>query len=187
MEDYLVELKVKNNKLYSKMLEVGCKTPPELHRLSGIGLAHIYEYLNMKKSPVGRGSRNWNKSALQLAEFFGCLPDELFNEQQMYSPLEINTASVELGGEAIRALTGDKSLLEQYAEDEMISEVHKVLNKVSPRHRKVFEGVYLEGKFLDEAAEDIGVTLERVRQMNIKTMKDIRVALGDVRELYGEV
>jgi len=50
--------------------------------------------------------------------------------------------------------------------------------KIPERARRIFYGIYREGRTLDALSNDEGISRERVRQIAIRLMKQVRAAMG---------
>jgi len=51
--------------------------------------------------------------------------------------------------------------------------------RLSPREKSVIAGRFVQGKTLHEAGESLGVSVERVRQIELKAMRKLRNKIAD--------
>ena len=77
MKDYRVEVKVKNNYLFSLMQSYGIDNVSQLSKATGISLAALYSYLNLTKTPHTKTGA-LSAPVQALCSFFSCAVDDLF-------------------------------------------------------------------------------------------------------------
>ena len=197
MKDYRIEIKVKNNVLYTLMKKRGIENPSQLSRLSGVGLPTVYNYMNLKDIPYTRQGRGADvklakgefiPTVLKLAEFLSVTPYEMFPLQHLDRPLLTNKAESELSFEEITQYIlpgGDKPLLEDglyspeqkvYEEErhDAISEVLKTLTKKEEAALRGHFGLDTPGKSLREIGEGQGTSSESVRLTVKRAIRKLR-------------
>ena len=201
MKDYRIEIKVKNNVLYTLMKKRGIENPSQLSRLSGVGLPTVYNYMNLKDIPYTRQGRGadvklakgeFKPTVLKLAEFLSVTPYEMFPLQHLDRPLLTNKAESELSFEEITQYIlpgGDKPLLEDglyspeqkvYEEErhDAISEVLKTLTKKEETALRGHFGLDTPGKSLKGIGEELGdgegLSIENVRQTVKRAIRKLR-------------
>ncbi len=181
-EDYLLKVKVLNNRIYSLMRERGIETVAELARQTKIPQQKLGEFLNMKISPLSISGADgvFLNSALKLADFFGVLPDEMFNEQQLTKPLLKNNAERAIKLDQVLALMAPEqeappyNLIEQEQQNKLIEET---LQDLSPREQKIIKARYgfdEEAKTYESIAAEESITRERVRQIEQTALRKMR-------------
>lgn len=185
--DYRVTIKVQNNNILSLMEAKGIKNVAELCRLTSLDQASVGRLINMKQSPQWvppkGGAPRYIKGAMVLAEFFGVLIEDLFNEQQISDPMERNVRSIEMSSEDAKKYM---ELYEQreYLIDEDIerNDVKKLLEQqldtLPPREATILRmrfGIGMEKECtLDECADKYEIGRERVRQLEQKALRRLR-------------
>lgn len=200
MKDYRIEIKVKNNVLYSLMKKRGIENPAQLASLSGVSLPQVYNYMNLKDIPYTRQGRGadakltkgeFKPSALKLAEFLSVTPYEIFPLQHLDTPLLTNKAEAELSFEEIKEyiLPGaDKNLLEDglYGPEQLIHEeerkdaINKVLKTLTKKEEialRAYFGLGTLGKSLNKISKEefYGlISRERVRQIIQKAIRKLK-------------
>lgn len=189
MDDYLLKIKVQNNKIVSLMYGMGIKSVSELSRQSKIGLGLLHGLINMTDTPLclkyndsKYTDRPWRACVIKLADFFGVLPDEMFNEQQMFMSLQNNHTERTITTRDINALlpgyVPPLSLEDKVAHDEGIKILNETLEELTPKEQKILKMRFgLDGHeemYLEEAANAVGVTRERVRQIQMQALRHIR-------------
>lgn len=60
-----------------------------------------------------------------------------------------------------------------------VSQMEDLLRYLTPVYRRVLVGRFVEGMTLDEVGEELGVTRERVRQIQVKAVEAVRKKAGD--------
>ena len=103
MKDYHVTLTVKNNHLFNYMQIKGIDSVNELSRQTTVSDSTIRNYLNLQVAPMG--TRGWRATALTLADFFKCQPEDLFPPQHIHEPMEKNKASFEMSSQDVPQIT----------------------------------------------------------------------------------
>jgi len=97
MKDYHVTMTVKNNYLFRLMQIKGIDSINELARKSGVGAQTISKYLALKDVPKsGVPQLKWKPTAIALAEFFGCMVEDMFPSQHLDEKLNKNKAIFEI-------------------------------------------------------------------------------------------
>jgi len=191
--DYLLKVKVQNNRIVSLMRAKGINTVSELSRASKISQGALGDLINMTASPYygSNGPRLannsiWKSSVLALADFLGVLPDEMFNHQQLTQPLIKNSGEKSIKLEKMLALMppAKETLPElECQSNEKLKLLTETLNKLNPREQRVINLRFgLNGEelsSLEEVAQDAGVTRERIRQVEAEAIRKMRIK-GDI-------
>ena len=174
-KDYHLTITVKNNLLLSMMKAHGIETVAELSRQTGITQKVLGDYLRLLRSAYNPRTKSIHPSVEQLCEFFHCLPDQIFPEEHLHTPLTTNTSSVEVSMEELKSIPG---LIGPSPEDVLIgAEVNNALDAaldtLTARQKDVVRMRFgLDGRehTLAEVAEKYGVGSERVRQIEKKAL-----------------
>lgn len=167
-KDYNVTLRVRNGRILRLMRERGFTTSAQLARAAGVSQQEVGRILNMRGTPVLR-TGDWRRQVLALAGALGCLPEDMFNEQQTTRPIAKNTVDLDLDASDVATLlTGN---LEDTTWAKI--EVDKLLEDVSPRERSVVQA-RLAGETFESIAQDMGIGKERVRQIELKAHRRMR-------------
>jgi len=203
MNDLRVEVRFKNQRLFEECWRRRSDDPrstgtPELARRAGISYGTLLGYLNCEISPkrilrCRDGKKNWRNgeiawriSAQKLAEFLGALPEEIFPEA-LYPQVEqarrhkfafvVDSARL-LPLAAARGLLAKPGLDERLDRDSLRSAVTALLSTLRPRDRQVVALRFgLDGERehgLEQAAKVLGVSRERVRQIESRALRALR-------------
>lgn len=197
MKDFRLEMKLKNNRIFKMMEERGIASVAELSRLSGINQVQLGLYMNLKESPF-RGSFDpyasrrmkkilkdvglqWRVSAIKLADFFMCSPEDLFPESVVNRREQNNKAFIEINARDVAELTHGMSAMlansnpeQKLLADEVRDKVAIVLKSLTPREELLIKLRYTDDLSYSEIAERLGVGEEQVRHIETKALKKLR-------------
>jgi RNA polymerase sigma factor (sigma-70 family) len=185
-KDIRVTIKVRNNLILMKMEERGITSVAALcnqikQHLSGsttkIDPVNVYRLVNMKDQAL-KLDGSWSKTAVILAEFFKCLPSDLFSVQQQQRALAKNISQVEATFAEIELLTTQQTtpeLLVQAAE--FHEAIHSALTKLTEQQRYVLVrrfGIDCEEMTLEAIGQTLNMNREQVRQIEAKALRKLK-------------
>ena len=179
-KDYRIQIKVKNAPMLRMMESEGFKNAAELYRSCGVNQCQIGRYLSLLDSPLKIDGITWKVSALKIAGTLNCEPDNLFPVQHIEKPLRRNKAEFDASLEEFEQLSGFTKpyLLEENVYREELADITlDSLQCLDSRHQKVIRdrfGLDGEEKTLIKIADELGVTHERVRQMEANAFCKLR-------------
>ena len=201
MKDYRIDVKVRNHRLLSAVEASKYGTGSALCARLGIHPNKFYELANMKTSPLDNDG-GWKKIVVEICDLLDCMPEDLFSDEQINSPIEKNKFTLTADLEELGYLS-ERSLNTSQEFKVLRDDTRDVLDKVlaehlSPRQRDVLIRHY--GLFGNEKQThaDIGkihnVCNQRVRQIidqatqNLQKIKHIKElknnsSLGALRSL----
>jgi RNA polymerase sigma factor (sigma-70 family) len=177
-KDYRVNIKVKNNRILKAIEQVGGVHGLKWCKENGLNYIALNDLTNMTASPVNKFNE-LTTTAKKLCEVLDKLPEDLWSDNQII-PLEKNFTSFEMSSEQLVALmsSGETSYLTDFESEidkERLSiEMESSLNKLSVTCRKVLKDRFYEDKTLEQMAKEMGVTKERVRQIEQKALRMLR-------------
>lgn len=182
MEEYRVEMRVKNNLILSKIEEVGFESIAAFSKASGICLTTIHNLCNLKTSAVTFEGK-YRKVVNELCDFLNCSVEELFSAAQMDMALSTNRRSFQVKEAEMKFMleqTEPQKLLEDcYLVDQRENAVSEVLKNLPMREKRIIEmrmglGEYKDMMTLEQCAESEGCTRERIRQIEAKALRRMR-------------
>jgi len=180
MKDYRLEIKIKNNYLFTKMQEYGIKNASQLARAVDSYPTAVGHYLNLTKSPYTKKGE-LKEIPKKLCDLFYCDIEDLFPSEHLENALEKNIVITEKNKHELlpsRMLeTDDPSVA--LIEQEVMQGVRQALAKsLSEREQKVLALRFgLEDEkphTLDQVGELFGVTRSRIRQIEAKALRKLR-------------
>lgn len=177
-----VSVEVRNNLILSRMDGGGFKSVNELSLKAGISAAVLGRLVNMQVSPL-RTNMKWKDAAVKLANFFGCLPEDIFTKKHINNVLETNRIEAEASFVdiywSLSERGAEKMLPEKIVfENERAGVVSKLLSTLKPKERGVIRLRFgLDGGeelTLEEAGKTLGLTREGARQNEERGLKKLR-------------
>lgn len=195
-----VEIKVRNNLILSMMEAKGITTVAELanRMCCGSNRNHIYQLVSMKL-PARKPNGSWRKSVLELSDFFQCMPEDLFSDEQQISSLETNRMTAEVGFAEIQQLMSPQFRPDQMVEAaDLKRTIHQqLLLRLTAREHRVLAlrfGLNAQAEHtLEEIGEKFGLSRDRIRQIEAKALRKLkhpansgpmRVAAGGVKKRH---
>lgn len=185
-QDIRVGFTFRNNLILTKMEERGITSVAELcrqlneqsKRTTKVNQANIGRLINMKESAQNQEG-TWTYYALRLAEFFNCLPEDLFSDMQKQIALKRNRAEAEVNFAEIQALTS-----RPFSRPDVIIQAKKFSGKIRDalaalpkRQGEVLRmrfGIDCEEMTLAQIGEVFGVIPERVRQIEARGLRNLK-------------
>ncbi len=182
MEEYRVEIKVKNNLLIRKIEQAGYNSVGEFCRLNNMTgqVSRLWSIINLKMSPL-KSDGQWHTCILKCSDIIGCAPENFFTDIQLNTILKSNKRSVQVNEAEMKFMLEQSptKLLDEVIEfDEKKKFLNASLNTLVNREQKVLDLRFgLNGEMehtLEETSQIIGVTRERVRQIEAKALRKLR-------------
>lgn len=170
MSDYAVKVSVRNGRILKHMKKAGFDTLTALATATGIHYPYISNMVALKIKPVDRHGQ-WTNNALKVAFALNVPPDELWSEAQQEMQLERNSTEVFMDETQVAGILSGQDMSRAII---MQQDVLKAIEYLKPREQSALKGIYYEGKTLGEIADDWGVTIERVRQIQYKALQKMR-------------
>ena len=184
-KDYLIEVKVKNNQLVSRMKAAGFVTAVSLSKKAKVGLPILYSYISLRKSPVGvRGKLRLD--IIRIAKVLKCDPYDLFPPQHLEKCLLTNKASFtadlsDVGDFISGNQDTAKMAIEHIVEKENAQELYSVLHVLNKREADIIERRFGLNDKPEETLEQIG------KSYNISRERIRGIERAAIRKLRGEI
>lgn len=174
MSDYRIVAKVKNNRILSLIEGAGFNSIAEFCRTNGLKYTAVSALVTMRQAP--RSQSGWYKVTVDLATALHVEPEELFNDRQlkggnaMTITRIVDDVSLE-HATSIALPSPDKEVMDRL-------DVERLMGGMQPRDRRVIEmsfGLKGEGEStLREIGDEIGLSVERVRQLQARAIRLMR-------------
>lgn len=170
MSDYRVVVKVQNGRIYEKIRAKGYANVATFCRENGLKHTEIGLLLNLKMTPINKKGE-FRPSVLRMAEALGELPEDLFTERQYEAvPSNVRDFLVE---EQYMAQLLAPDIERNFALVEMAGGIQSRAN-LTERENQVIDLRFKSDMTLAEVAGAMGVTQERVRQIEAKALRKMR-------------
>jgi len=169
MSDYQLKLTVRNGRILKAIADAGFKTQAEFARANGLHPMTVSNLVAMRVPPVNKDGR-LSGQAQELCDALCALPEDLWTENQLYARLKRNTFDAYVSEDSVQ------ELLENRDRTALVSEA---LASLPPREAHVLRLRFGIGGARGESTHEevghvIGVTRERVRQIEMKAMRKLR-------------
>ncbi len=188
MEDYRVEIKVRNNTILQRMEKAGYKTVGEFCRRNNIigQVSNICSVVAMTLSPL-MSDGNFRKCVIKVADILNCDPSDLFTDTQLRALLTTNKRSIKVNEAEMKIMLESmeckNKLLEEIVSDEQRDKaINDVLHELTPREEKVLQmrfglGEYDKSYNYSEIGEEFEITGQRARQIEARALEKLKSPL----------
>lgn len=188
-KDYRVTVRIRNNNILKLIEDKGL---PQYKVASEIGISYVtlIRYINMAESPLDV-KNSIKESAQKICSYFGKSLDEVWSLEQL-TPIESNTRELEYSYHELTRLENVSDPILSLENDQLKENIDFTLDtKLRPVESKIlklrfgFEGDPLS---LAQVGDMLGVSRERVRQIEAKALRKLRhpTRLNRVRVCLGE-
>jgi RNA polymerase sigma factor (sigma-70 family) len=177
MSDYRIRITVRNARLLRAIEQAGHRPGAQFAEAVGISYAGaLLPYLNLTRSPL-RPDGLLRDCAWALCDFLQASPSDLWSDEQL-QPLAQHHSSVDLDADSVKALICGGPIADDPLRLVSRSQVGRILQQaidsLSPREADVIRERYFVGSTLDEVAQKLTITRERVRQIETKALDKLR-------------
>lgn len=177
MKDYRLTIKVRNNRLLKAIEAAGGTPGGKWCEENGLSYARVNDLVNMTASPM-RVNGMLRPEAARLCEILGKIPEDLWSNEQLH-PLERNFSEMEMDHAQVVALLPpeQQSYLQDFSgieNEQTTALVDRALSTLRSADRDVIRMRFHEGMTLDECGKRLGVTTERVRQIEMRALRCLR-------------
>lgn len=174
MSEYSVKVSVRNNLIIQRMKQIGILSQTELGNISGLGQRIVNHFVNMKRRPVDYWSGEWTDEAFTLSAALQTEPEYLWTEKQRGMALERNWREISMSEDAVMQLATGQGT-EQIVQGVLDAEaVGRAIQTLDEREQKVITGRFFEDKTLDDLGDVLGVSRERVRQIENRALRKLK-------------
>jgi RNA polymerase sigma factor (sigma-70 family) len=180
MDAYRIKVSIRNHKLLSAIEAAGYKSVAAFERDADVKLGRINGLVSMKEAPLNADG-SFSPLAKIVMEILGAAPTDLWTEEQLTLALNKNTAEKSVSSDLIQHLLthNETSMLLPSPEGELEEkETQKIIGELvhglTKREETVIKMRFWDDKTLEQVAESMEVTRERVRQIEAKALRKLR-------------
>ncbi|ODU09054.1 MAG: RNA polymerase subunit sigma-70 [Rubrivivax sp. SCN 71-131] len=186
MSDYRVRISVRNARLLRAIEQAGHRPGAQFAEEVGISYSGaLLPYFNLTRSPLPPDGL-LRECAWALCDFLNASPSDLWSDAQL-QPLARNHSTIELDADNVQALVGgapvDPLRLATQAQAGRI--IEDAIDSLTEREAYVIRERFFSETTLADLSERIGLTRERVRQIEKKALRKLRHVSRIPRELAG--
>lgn len=178
-DEYRLRITVRNNLLLSAIEAAGYKSQADFARAANLSPAQVNSVVAMRFSPINQLGE-FTPVAKSIMETLGACPSDLWTDYQLNLRLSHNGVDRVVDESAVHAMLedhSDRSMLpspEDVVDELKRAEIAgKLLETLRPRDAHVIRR-RMDGDSLDEIADSMHLTRERVRQIELKAMRALR-------------
>ncbi len=182
MSEYRIDIKVRNNVILNKLEDAGYKSVGEFCRLHNVMkyASSIGCIINMTQSPL-QSDGKFRTCILFVADKLNCDACDLFTDSQMKVVLKTNKRHIKVNEAEMKYMLENTSQLlleDEYQITQRNTLLEQQMCNLLPREKEVLKlrfgledgqeiGLY-------EIGQRIGVSIERVRQIEAKAIRKMR-------------
>lgn len=174
MSDFLLEVRVKNNRIIRRIQGAGFSSIAEFCRTNMLRDTVVGSLISFKLSPR-RDDGEWREVVYDISSALHCEPEELFSERQLEMITDKSVSRIEMSEGSLNAALDNKQ------------SAKALLSGLSPREVRVINMRFYEGMALRDAGREEGVTGTRIAQIEAKALRRLkRIAREKKLEFVGD-
>jgi RNA polymerase sigma factor (sigma-70 family) len=161
MSDFLLEVKVKNNRILRRIQAQGASSIAEFCRMYDLSDGLLRELVSFKLRPK-LANGEWRDVVYDLSSALRCEPEELFSERQLEMVTEKNISLIEVDEAALNAAIDNKLALQ------------KLLPCLTTREERVVRMRFYENMTLNEVGDELGLCANRIKQIEDNALRRMK-------------
>jgi RNA polymerase sigma factor (sigma-70 family) len=181
MNEYRIEVKVKNNLILKRIEQAGYKTIGEFCRKNNLRQGCLQNIVNLKAKPINQNGQ-FTKIITKISEILNCAPDDLFSDTQIHTELKTNKRAIEVGEAEMKFMLENQGQKEKMLEDvihdeQLTNTIESALSRLSPREKDIIEmrlGLNTNVCLYTEIAKKYDITPSRVREIERIALRKLR-------------
>lgn len=181
-KEYLVETKIKNNKLYQLIMQ-DYPSIAKFCEAYNLAQTEVGRLINFKQEIYNKKNGKLNKIILKLMEIFNCKLEDLIPLN--YAVRETNKFLTELNEEEMLSLADMSNnnllaLTDETSEDlqikkEQKEKIHEVIDKyLLPREKYIIEEAVMNERKISNVARDLNISVTRAGQIRDKAIRKLK-------------
>lgn len=176
-KEYELRLKIMNGLLLELMKLKGLKTAADLSNACGVNQVQVGKMLNLKTSAYNKYGEIRPAVAL-VADYFAVIPEMIFPEDNIYNPMTSNEIIKHADKNDLLRLSGGESLSPEFLlereQSEKLCSIDSITSSLSDREGLIIKMRFEDGSTYRHIGNAIGVSLERVRQIEFRAIRKMR-------------
>jgi len=179
MSDYRVKITIRNDRLLSKIEEMGFQSVRKFCEHTGLSYVPTAAIVSGKIKPLRKDNKDIKPLVKKLLDFLDMTPEEGFTERQLkgFSKNTFETKVKE--NELLQIINPAKNLEIRAIENDVKLNLNSIFSKyLPPRYEKVLRMRYGIGLDKEHTLEEVGLELqttkERVRQIELAAIQKLQ-------------
>lgn len=167
-KDFNIKVTVRNGRLLSAIRE-NYDSVAAFARALGRNVNSVNSLVTMKDKPYK--IKGWTDLALDIAAFLSKDPEDLWPEYMREVQLQRSTAELNADLNEVQAIQSSASPEKQIAQ---LDAVKLLAEALTPRELQAIKYRFVDQLTLDETGEKLGVSRERMRQIECKALRKMK-------------
>ena len=168
MEDFNVKITVRNNRLLQAVRKK-YESVADLSRKMGRSQGAVNALVTMKVKPINE--KGWTELASDVAAMVGKEPVEIWPENLQDIRLSTSTSEFTIDMDGVKQIMSDNSTEKMIAHSQVLKQLDTRLNDTQ---KKVIDMRFKQNMSLEETGKVLGLSRERVRQIECKSLRRMR-------------
>ena len=168
MEDFNVKITVRNNRLL-QAIRKKYDSAADLARKMGRSQGQVNALVAMKIKPITE--KGWTNLAFDVAAMVGKEPEELWPEHLQDIRLSTSTSEFTIDMEGVKQIMSDNSTEKMITHSQVLQQLN---TRLTDTQKKVIDMRFNQNMSLEETGKVLGLSRERVRQIECKSLRRMR-------------
>jgi len=167
-EDFNLKITVRNGRLL-RAIRAKYESSADMARKGNLNAQEISSLVSMRAKPIHKNG-NWRELALNVAGMLSCDPEDLWPDHIKEIRLKRSSAEMNVGLDTVTqiAKNGSANTLDRK------QIVGSLIDVLTPREEKIIYMLYHNGKTLEDVGQELGISRERVRQIEHKAIRKMK-------------
>ena len=168
MEDFNVKITVRNNRLL-QAIRKKYESVADLSRKMGRSQGAVNALVTMKVKPINE--KGWTELASDVAAMVGKEPVEIWPEHLQDIRLSTSTSEFTIDMDGVKQIMSDNSTEKMIAHSQVLQQLD---TRLTDKQKKVIDMRFKQNMSLEETGKVLGLSRERVRQIECKSIRRMR-------------
>ena len=168
MEDFNVKITVRNNRLL-QAIRKKYESVADLSRKMGRSQGAVNALVTMKVKPINE--KGWTELASDVAAMVGKEPVEIWPENLQDIRLSTSTSEFTIDMDGVKQIMSDNSTEKMIAHSQVLQQLD---TRLTDKQKKVIDMRFKQNMSLEETGKVLGLSRERVRQIECKSIRRMR-------------